>query len=58
MLRFVFRKNAMLLRRGLSAWSESEHAGVENIDVGDASFGHLDIPDDMAAILERVELER
>ena len=57
MLQFLFRKNAMLVRRGLSAWSPASHPGVENVDVGDAGGAHMDIPDNMPKILERVGLE-
>ena len=57
MLRFLFRKNAMVVRRGLSAWSPASHPGVENVDVGDACGAHMDIPDNMAKILKRVGLE-
>lgn len=57
MLRFLFRKNAMVVRRGLSAWSPASHPGVENVDVGDACGAHMDIPDNMPKILKRVGLE-
>ena len=57
MLQFLFRKTAMLVRRGLSAWSPASHPGVENVDVGDAGGAHMDIPDNMPKILERVGLE-
>ena len=57
MLRFLFRKNAMVVRRGLSAWSPASHPGVENVDIGDACGAHMDIPDNMPKILKRVGLE-
>ena len=57
MLRFLFRKKAWALRRGVAAWTRVDHPGVENVDVGAASGAHVDIPDRMGAILRVVGLD-
>ena len=56
MLQFVYRTNTMVVRHGLSAWSEVKHQGVENVDVSDVCSGHMNIPDDMPRILAKVGL--
>ena len=57
MLRFLFRKKTWALRRGVAAWTRVDHPGVENVDVGEVSGAHVDIPDRMGAILRVVGLD-
>ena len=57
MLQFVFRSNALVIRRGLAAWAQVKHPGVENVDVSAVCKTHMDIPDDMPRILAKVGLE-
>ena len=58
MLRFLFRKKNWAIKRGVAAWTHVEHVGVENIDVGEVCGVHVEIPDRMGAILEKVGLDK